>query len=81
MGAALWFGGPVLLRQVGFFKVRRVELVGVTAATPAEIVAAMRIPPRGNLFDDLDPYAARVLALPGHPDRGRCTAGSRARWW
>lgn len=65
VGAALWFGGPVLLRRVGFFKVRRVELVGVTAATPAEIVAAMRIPPRGNLFDDLAPYAARVLALPG----------------
>ena len=39
-GSAVWFGGPVLLRQVGFFKVRRVELVGVTAATPAEIATA-----------------------------------------
>lgn len=64
-GSALWWGGPVVLRQVGFFKVRRVELVGVTSATPAEIVAAMRIPRRANLYDDLDPYAARVLALPG----------------
>jgi cell division septal protein FtsQ len=65
VGSAVWFGGPALLRQVGFFKVRRVELVGVTAATPADIVTAMRIPPEGSLFDDLDPYAARVLALPG----------------
>ncbi len=64
-GSVLWLGGPVLLRQVGFFTVRRVELVGVTSATPADIVGAMKIPRKGNLFDDLDPYAARVLALPG----------------
>jgi cell division protein FtsQ len=65
VGAAAWFGGPALLRRVAFFKVRRVELVGVTAARPSDIVTAMRIPPRGNLFDDLGPYQARVYAVPG----------------
>jgi cell division septal protein FtsQ len=64
-GAAVWFGGPALLRHVSFFRVRRVELVGVTSSKPDVVVRAMRLPARGNVFDDLRPYAARVLALPG----------------
>lgn len=64
-GAAVWFGGPALLRHVSFFRVRRVELVGVTSSRPDVVVRAMRLPARGNVFDDLRPYAARVLALPG----------------
>jgi cell division septal protein FtsQ len=64
-GALLWFGGPRLLRRVKFFQVRRVELVGVSAVKPADLVLAMRIPPRGNLFDDLGPYQKRALAFPG----------------
>jgi cell division septal protein FtsQ len=64
-GATAWFGGPAVLRRISFFKVRRVELVGVSAARPADLVAAMRIPRKGNLFDDLGPYQARVLAFPG----------------
>ncbi|HEX5004263.1 MAG TPA: FtsQ-type POTRA domain-containing protein [Gemmatimonadales bacterium] len=65
-GALLaWLAAPVLLRRISFFDVRRVELVGVDAATPAELVAAMRIAPGASLFDDLGPYRARVLALPG----------------
>lgn len=61
----LWMGGPTLLRRISFFRVRRVELVGVTASSPAALVAAMRIPARGNLFDAIAPYQARVLAFPG----------------
>ena len=65
IGALLWFGAPTVLRRVGFFKVRRVEFVGVEAVRPADLVAAMKIPPRANLFDDLGPYQARVYAFPG----------------
>ena len=64
-GSAVWFGGPALLRRVSFFRIRRVELVGVVASKPDAVVGAMRLPARGNVFDDLQPYAARVLALPG----------------
>lgn len=64
-GSAVWFGGPALLRHVSFFRVRRVELVGVNSSRPDVVVRAMRLPARGNVFDDLRPYAARVLALPG----------------
>jgi len=63
--SVLWFGGPAVLRRIAFFKVRRVEFEGVTASRPADLVAAMRIRQGANLFDDLAPYAARVLAFPG----------------
>jgi len=62
---ALWFGAPTVLRRVGFFKVRRIELVGVSAARPADLIAAMRVPASGNIFDDLAPYRERVYAVPG----------------
>jgi cell division septal protein FtsQ len=64
-GAAVWFGGPAVLRHVGFFRIRRVELVGAVASKPGDVVRAMRLPAHGSVFDDLRPYAARVLALPG----------------
>lgn len=63
--AGAWFLGPRLLRRIGFFKVRRVELVGVVAATPADLVAALKLPSRASVFDDLAPYEARALAVPG----------------
>ncbi len=63
--ALLWFGGPHLLRRVQFFQVRRVELVGVTAVKPEDLVAALEIPTKGSLFDDLAPYQERALAFPG----------------
>jgi cell division septal protein FtsQ len=64
-GLMVWFGGPAVLRRIGFFKIRRVELVGVSAAKPADLVTAMRIPRKANLFDDLGPFQARALAFPG----------------
>lgn len=64
-GALLWFGGPRLLRRVAFFQVRRVELVGASAVDPAALVAALKLPARSNLFDDLRPYQRRALAFPG----------------
>jgi len=65
VGALLWFGAPRVLRHVGFFRVRRVELVGVQALDPEAVTRALNLPVRGNLFDDLAPAAARVRALPG----------------
>lgn len=62
---AVWFGAPAVLRHVSFFRVRRVELVGARSSEPDAVVRSMRLPARGNVFDDLRPYAARVLALPG----------------
>jgi len=63
--ALLWFVGPLLLRHVQFFQVRRVEFVGVEAINPADLAEALKIPANGNLFDDLSPYQKRALAFPG----------------
>lgn len=63
--ALLWFVGPLLLRHVQFFQVRRVEFVGVEAIDPADLAEALKIPANGNLFDDLSPYQKRALAFPG----------------
>jgi cell division septal protein FtsQ len=61
----LWFAVPLLLRHLEFFRVRRVEIVGVRYLEAAKVIEAARIPPRASVFDDLDPMAARLAKLTG----------------
>jgi cell division protein FtsQ len=65
VGAAVWFGGPPVLRKLSFFRIRRVEVVGSTSIPPEAVVGALKLPLHGNVFDDLRPYASRARALPG----------------
>lgn len=58
----LW--SPLLLRQLSFFRVRRVEVVGVRYVEPREILDRLRIDTLASVWDDSDPLAARVA---GHP--------------
>jgi cell division protein FtsQ len=67
-GLVLWLGAPLLLRQVGFFRVRQIELVGVRYLAPAAVIGALRLPPGASVFDDLDEITAHVRALPGVAD-------------
>jgi len=53
------------LRALPFFSVRRIELVGARYLTAAEVVAALGVKDRASIFDDTDPWAERVRALPG----------------
>ena len=59
------FGVPPLLRELDFFRVRRVEIAGLQYLDPAKVVAALRLSPRASVFDDPAPLARRVLAMPG----------------
>lgn len=69
LGAALvavtWWGGPHLLRHVGFFRVRQVELVGMRYLAPQAVLAALALKPDRSLFDDNGPVAERAAAIPG----------------
>ena len=67
-GAALWFAGPAVLRQVEFFRVRRVEMQGLQYLDAANVIAAARLSPTASVFDDPDAIARRILTLPGVRD-------------
>ena len=65
VGLALWFGLPGLLRGFDFFRVRRVEIVGLQYLDPAKVIDALKLPATASVFDDPAPLARRVSALPG----------------
>jgi cell division septal protein FtsQ len=65
LGLALWFGSPRLLRGLDFFRVRRVEIVGLQYLDPAKVIDALQLRADASAFDDPGPLARRVMALPG----------------
>lgn len=67
-GALLFAAAPRVLRRLAFFRVRQVELVGIRHLAPDAVIAAMRLPPRASVFDDVDRLTARVQALHGVAD-------------
>lgn len=65
---ALWMGAPGLLRQLEFFRVRQIELVGVRNLSPEVVIGALRLPPHASVFDDARTLTARVRGLRGVSD-------------
>jgi len=65
LGAGLWFGAPRLLARLDFFRVRRVEVVGLRYGSSAAILRALRIPQRLSVFDNLTALERRAGQLPG----------------
>jgi len=62
---ACWLALPLGLRHLEFFRVRRVEIVGLQYLDAAKVIAAAGIPPRASVFDDHAPVAGRLRAVPG----------------
>ncbi len=62
---ALWFALPFGLRHLEFFRVRRVEIVGLHYLDAAKVIRAAEIAPRASVFDAHEPVAGRLRALPG----------------
>jgi len=54
-----------LLKSLSFFQIRRVEVVGATYLSAADVAKALAIPPRTSVFDDTKSLAERARALPG----------------
>src|SRR5690349_13565881 len=67
-GAALllfWFGGPFIARRLDFFRVRRVEFVGMRHLERDRALAALHLGAGANVFDDLEPLERQLFAVPG----------------
>ena len=62
---AVVLAGSRLVRNLSFFEVRRIELVGGHYLTPAAVARALAIPPGTSIFDDTAPLEARVLGMAG----------------
>lgn len=56
---------PLAARQVPFFRVRRIELVGVRYLDPQRVVTALGLAPEQNLFDPLGEARAGLEAVAG----------------
>jgi cell division protein FtsQ len=59
----LW--GPRALARLAFFRVRKVEILGVRYADPAELLARLHVDTSRSVWDPLPPLADRVAAHPG----------------
>ncbi len=65
VAALLWFGLPIVLRQMDFFTVRRIELVGARYTTVAQVHEALALPSGSSLFDPVKSLRDQVGQLPG----------------
>lgn len=65
--AGPWWG-RALLRQLDFFRVRRVEIDGTRYVSPDEIVSRLRMDTTQSLFDDVGPLEKRVRQHPSVRD-------------
>jgi cell division protein FtsQ len=62
--AAFAFVAPIAFRQMDYFHLQRVELVGARYLAPTEVTAALRTDTSASVFDDLDTFASRLASLP-----------------
>jgi cell division protein FtsQ len=63
--AVVGVAGLLLARQIPFFRVRRVEIVGVRYLDPARVLAALALAADQNLFDPLGDATERLRGLEG----------------
>ena len=56
--------GPRLLATLDFFKVRKVEVLGLRYTPPGEVLARLHVDTTRSVWDPLDPLAARVATHP-----------------
>lgn len=65
LAALLWFGLPALGKNLGFFRLRRVEFHGIAHLTPERLMPAIQLSDDASIFDSLDGIEDRLLAIPG----------------
>ena len=68
LGLAAWAFAPRFLRKIDFFRVRRVELVGVEYLGRDEVIRSLGLARKASVFDDLAPIERRAKGIPGVTD-------------
>jgi cell division protein FtsQ len=63
LATPLW--GPRALARLAFFRVRKVEILGVRYADPTELLARLHVDTSRSVWDPLRPLADRAGAHPG----------------
>jgi cell division protein FtsQ len=61
--ASPWWG-RLIASELSFFRVRRVEIVGVRYVAPSDILARLRVDTTRSVWDDPTPLERRVAAHP-----------------
>lgn len=61
--APLW--GPMILRRMEFFRVRRVEIVGARYLAPSDILARLNVDTLASVWDPTAPLVSKVEGYPG----------------
>ena len=60
-----WWVAPKLLRRLEFFRVRRIEIIGLENLDREEVLRGLSLPKRASVFDDKTPWERRARAIPG----------------
>jgi cell division protein FtsQ len=61
----IWGLGPRVLDRMTFFRIRRVEIVGIQYLPPSTVLNALALDSHAGVFDDLSAAGRRLNALPG----------------
>ena len=61
-GAPFW--GPLVLRQLSFFRVRKVEIVGARYVSVGEVIDRLHVDTTASIWDPTGPLAARLASHP-----------------
>jgi cell division protein FtsQ len=62
IGSPFW--GPLLLRRLAFFHVRRVEILGARYVAPRDILSRLHVDTMASVWDPTAPLGARVASHP-----------------
>jgi cell division protein FtsQ len=65
LAATSRFWGPLLMRRMDYFRVRRVEIVGARYVAPSDILAKLHVDTTASVWD---PTAALVARVASHPE-------------
>lgn len=68
------FWGPRVLAKLDFFRVRKVEVLGLRYTPPGEVLARLGVDTTRSVWDPLEPLGARVAA---HPQIERAVVSRR----